>query len=927
MYRFILLAFFLGHYGFSQSIISRALPQITHYDTKEMGFNAQSWDIDQDEDGLIYVANGNQILIFDGTQWKYTDTGFDIINRSLFVKNKDSVYFGADGQYGVLLNEKYTDYDVVPLTINNKDVISDVEEYWRTHYVHNEVVFQTFRNLYVNHGNLITKIPAPYRFKWSYKVDDRLYVNDLKYGVFILNETNLFPIVSDQNLNEHIVGVTSLEDELLIITDTKGLYKVSDEKLIPLSFPELEEIKKAQIFSFLKLRDGRIALGTVSNGLYILDPNTGKIANLNKRNGLQNNTVLSIYQDKESNLWLGLDYGIDYIKLNSPFTYFFDYYGELGTTYAVLKEQNLTYLGTNQGLYVANASNLNSGFELLLNGQVWNIEKVDENIFIGHDKGAYAVKGKVLTRIGEDLGAWNFKRIEIPNQQNKCIVSGNYNGISLYKNIGEKWEAYKLKGFEKSARFLEIDRDNNIWIALRSEGVFKFKLDYESKALERLAFYPITDFEGKAVSISKVNNEIIITSNAHSYTYNAQKNTFLKKQIAKNKGSTPRIFKKKHNTWYLEDNNIALENEKGVVEFYELKDQLIPDVLNIFSLDQKHEVVPIFNGYAVYTKNRRTVQKNLENDLLIRDFVSVNSGELYFEEAEIPFADNDLRINYALPVYGEEVLYQTRLDNDDWSDWNTNTQHTLFNIKEGDYIFHVRAKYKSNMKNTSINFTIKPPIYRTSWAYLLYILLFVALMATMITFNQYKMRKQEKILLEQKARKLKKQEEEHKAQKLEQEHQIIELNNSKLQDEIKAKNRELTQIAYVNLNKNKILKKIRDKIVKVQSSSEQKLPTNKYSELLRLVEYYITDKESKLFEINFDKSHQEFYEKLSKNYPNLTSKDLRLCAYLKMNLSSKEIAPLLGISSQSVDVSRHRLRKKLNLDSKDNLTNILISLK
>ena len=92
-------------------------------------------------------------------------------------------------------------------------------------------------------------------------------------------------------------------------------------------------------------------------------------------------------------------------------------------------------------------------------------------------------------------------------------------------------------------------------------------------------------------------------------------------------------------------------------------------------------------------------------------------------------------------------------------------------------------------------------------------------------------------------------------------------------------------------------------------------------------DYYITDKESKLFEINFDKSHQEFYEKLSKNYPNLTSKDLRLCAYLKMNLSSKEIAPLLGISSQSVDVSRHRLRKKLNLGSKDNLTNILISLK
>ncbi len=929
MHRFIYALFFLVYCGFSQSITNRALPHITHYDTKEMGYNAQSWDIDQDENGLIYIANGTQILIFDGTQWQSISTGFDVINRSLFVKNKDSIYFGSDGQCGVLLKEKYTDYKGVPLTTNNKDVISDVEEYWKTHYINDEVIFQTFRNLYVNHSNLITKIPAPYRFKWSYKVGEKLYVNDLKYGVFSLEETNLLPIASDPNLNEHIIGVTSFENDLLVITDTKGLFKVKDEKLVPLRFPWLEEVQKAQIFSFYKLRDGQIALGTVSNGLYIANFKTGRVENLNKKNGLQNNTVLSIYQDKENNLWLGLDYGIDYVKLNSPLTYFYDYYGELGTAYAVLKEGNLTYLGTNQGLYIIDESNPELGFELLLNGQVWNIEKVDEKIFIGHDKGAYEVNGKILTRIGEDLGAWNFKKIKLPNQQNGAILSGNYNGISLYqKNDNDiEWQADKLKGFEKSSRHLEIDRDNNIWLALLSEGVFRFALDYENKRLKKLAFYPVSNFEGETLSISKIDNEIVVTSNFHSFTYDAKEASFKKAEIGKNKGYAPKIFKKNDQKWYLEDNKIVLENKNGAVEFYELKDQLIPDVLNIFSWDNDHEVIPIFNGYSVFTKNKKTALVNTENDLLIRSFASVNKEKLYFDNSTIPFADNDLQIHYALPMYGEEVLYQTKINNEKWSSWSTNTTHTLFNLREGDYVFYIRAKYGNDIKDTSISFKIKPPIYRTVWAYLLYTLLFIALIFTTITFNRYKMKKQEKMLLEQKAKKLKKQEEEHKAQKLEQERQIIELNNSKLQDEIKAKSRELTQIAYVNLNKNKILKKIRDRIIKIQGSSEQKLPTNKYNELLRLVEYYITDKESKLFEINFDKSHQEFYEKLSKNYPNLTSKDLRLCAYLKMNLSSKEIAPLLGISSQSVDVSRHRLRKKLNLDSKDNLTNILISLK
>ncbi|MDH7447938.1 helix-turn-helix and ligand-binding sensor domain-containing protein [Aquimarina sp. 2201CG14-23] len=904
------------------------MPKITHYDTKNMGFNAQSWDIKQDGNGLIYIANGRHVLTFDGTGWESVITNPEMVNRSLFVKNKDSIYFGADGHHGLLIKNGYGDYNVLPLRNNKKDVAADIEEYWRTHYVNDEIIFQTFRNLYVNQDNIITKIPAPYRFKWSYKIDEHIYVNDLKYGVFKLSETNLIPIISDPKLNENIIGVTKIQEDLIIITDTKGLYKFIDNQLIPITFPVLDELKKAQIFSFVKLKDNRIALGTVSNGLYILNLATGDIENINKQNGLQNNTILSIYQDDEDNLWLALDYGVDHVKLNSPLKYFYDYYGELGTTYAVVKEQDVSYLGTNQGLYITDntTSDTTKEFELLINGQVWNIEKVEDKIYVGHDKGAYAVDGKNLTRMGEDLGAWNFRNFKM-KKGNDVVISGNYNGISLYEKNQDSWEGYKLKGFEKSGRYLEIDEDNNVWVALRSEGVFRFSLDYANKELKNEAFYPITDFGKERLSLSKIENEIVITSNFNSYTYDKKNDTFTKVEIGENRGYAPRIFKKDDETWYLDNEKIVVEDKEGITVLHELEDQMVPDVLNVFSLNGQNEIIPVFNGFAMYSKDSKTISESIRSEVLIRNFVSVNSGKSYAMSAEIPFSDNDLKINYALPIYGEEIEYQTNLNEGDWSAWTTATEQTLFNLKEASYTFNVRAKYNGGYRESSFDFIIKPPIYRTHWAYLLYLLLFLSLIVLMVGINRYKMKKQERILLEQKAEKLQKQEEEHKAHKLEQEHKIIELNNSKLQDEIKAKSRELTQIAYVNLNKNKILKKIRDKIIKVQDASPQKLPTNSYNELVRLVEYYITDKESKLFEINFDKSHQEFYEKLSKNYPNLTSKDLRLCAYLKMNLSSKEIAPLLGISSQSVDVSRHRLRKKLNLGSKDNLTNILISLK
>ncbi|PZQ79039.1 MAG: histidine kinase, partial [Flavobacterium johnsoniae] len=80
------------------------------------------------------------------------------------------------------------------------------------------------------------------------------------------------------------------------------------------------------------------------------------------------------------------------------------------------------------------------------------------------------------------------------------------------------------------------------------------------------------------------------------------------------------------------------------------------------------------------------------------------------------------------------------------------------------------------------------------------------------------------------------------------------------------------------------------------------------------------------FEHNLMQSHEEFVHKLSNKFPMLTSKDIKLCIYLKMNLSSKEIAPLMNISFRGVELHRYRLRKKLGLTSDDNLSKFMINI-
>lgn len=85
--------------------------------------------------------------------------------------------------------------------------------------------------------------------------------------------------------------------------------------------------------------------------------------------------------------------------------------------------------------------------------------------------------------------------------------------------------------------------------------------------------------------------------------------------------------------------------------------------------------------------------------------------------------------------------------------------------------------------------------------------------------------------------------------------------------------------------------------------------------------------EWKSFETNLFKSNEEFVKILSSNYKNLSSKDIKLCIYLKMNLSSKEIAPLMNISYRGVEIHRYRLRKKLEVDQQVNLNLFMNNIK
>ena len=157
-------------------------------------------------------------------------------------------------------------------------------------------------------------------------------------------------------------------------------------------------------------------------------------------------------------------------------------------------------------------------------------------------------------------------------------------------------------------------------------------------------------------------------------------------------------------------------------------------------------------------------------------------------------------------------------------------------------------------------------------------------------------------------------------EKLESEKELQELNKA-----IDKKNRDLTYKAIVIAQKESMHKSMLKQLSNL--SKQDKVKKSDLQELMSNLKANTNNNHWNEFESHFTSVHPLFYSSLNERYPNLTAGEYKLCSFLKMNLSSKEIALITGKSQQSVDVARSRLRKKMGLENHENISSIIAGLK
>ena len=919
----------------SVCILSQEIPPIQQFKSEISFAGNQNWMISQDEKGAIYFANNKGLLHFRGTEWELNTSPNQSIIRSVKVID-DKVCMGSYMDFGYW-EKSDTDkliYTSLAKELNIKPL--EDEQFWNIIDFGEKIIFQSLDRLVITDvGNKQKQfVETENTLLKCYKVDDKIYFQESEKGLYELKSGKPVLICNQKILLDNIVvGLFKVNGRLLILTDKSGFYFLDKNNLTKWKIEGEKNFKNYKIYNSIRLSDGSFALGSISNGFTLIDQYGNTIIELNKSNGISNNTILNLFEDNDKNLWLGLQTGINCINLKSPILEYNDNQGKVGGVCSSATVGNYFYLGTNHGLFYKDI-NKNQDFKMIsgTEGQVWNLSKINDELFCGHDTGTFFVKNTKAFKIGQTPGSWMFKKH--PKFDN-LILQGNYNGIHILQKEYGKWKyKNKLEGFDISSRYFEIVNDTTLLVSHEYKGVFRITFNKELDKIHKIQMDPSVK-KGINASLIKFDEEIFYLNSEGLFRFDKnrlafQKDETLSKKINFEDYLTGKMINDNNGRLWIFSNNrinylqreLFSDNLKFESFFFQnnsRKNALGWEHVNKY-IDSKY-IFGSGTGYLLVDLDKIKSNKPQISihKIIVKDNVQNFSQVSATNNLELDFEKNSIQFYYTANNYQkyEKVKYQYILEGYDmgWSLWNETADVSFSNLPSGNYKFAVRSKIGNEISDITewFEFKIKPPWYRSNLMYLIYAISMISIfiLINKIYNNYYELERKKLIKINK--RKL-------QINDLASQKELMKIRNEKLQNDIENKNREIAIATMSTVKRNEFLNKIKNELKNLETQP-------KIDRLIKLINKNLKKNEDwEFFEKAFNNADKDFLTKLKDLHPSLTHNDLRLCAFLRLNLLSKEIAPLLNISVRSVEVKRYRLRKKLNMNRDDSISDYFINL-
>lgn len=735
-------------------------PLINNYSYQSYNAGTSNWSILEDDRGIMYFANNQGILEYDGQNWELIESPKRQVARSLAKDENGIIYAGFVGDIGYLESDKKGKTIFKSLKSKLPTEHQSFKEVWNTYHLNEKIYFQTKSKLFRWDGMEMKVLVSKAYFQRSSIIDGKYFIGVWEKGLCVLNENRFdLELINPEFAKKEIYVIQSYSnDTLLVGTRRQGFYLCNSESIQ--EFPtEADNLIKDQLYApGLKTKEDQYLLNTVGNGAILINKKGKLLLHLSIDIGLQDNTVNFTYIDSRGVLWLALFNGISSVDLASPFTFLND---ELGlpfkTTYDLEQHQGKLYAGTVNGLYVFDPQKGAFNFVKGSYASIYQLFKFKNRLYgAGYGMGFFEVVNNEIRFVKKNTND-DFKITMIrPSKvdSNRIFIDWREGLVTYYYDdkVNQFREESRTTKFHPTYKGFEVDNQDRVWIIGNQKSQIKQLQTKSINGQVNLDQSPVITYDSSQGLPSDLKYVFQVNDELHflgeiAFQFNESKNRFEEISIFYKKLYRPQsqFFSyptKDHlgRIWMQPGDGLLLKTQNKTDQqvisrpFLAIKNFPIWNTL-IDEESTLNKTIAWFNGTTgiVRYQGNPTINKVEPFNALIRkvvmneDSLLYSGGNIPIKPFEIYHGNGNLTINYAAMIYSNSgsIRYQTMLEglDENWSTPTSLSKRSFFNLPIGKYKFKVKAN-DINLQESNIatfTFSVLPNWWQKWWMKLFYL--------------------------------------------------------------------------------------------------------------------------------------------------------------------------------------------------------------
>ncbi|MDR3329086.1 MAG: hypothetical protein LBS63_03125 [Prevotellaceae bacterium] len=922
----------------------RLIPSVSSYAQADYRAARQNWAVAQDAQGIIYVANSSGMLEFDGKRWALHRLSASLGVRSVACQPRSQrIYCGAFEEFGYWERDRCGSLHYRSLSALLPPGALHNDEVWSIFFAGDTVIFRSFSKYFLWHNEQLQLGHFSVPCIALGAIGSQLYAATTQ-GLMAFASGQFRLVAGGEQLTDsrQIAAMLPFDSRrLLLVTQGGGLFLYDGKTFARWATDADHLLAAAQANRAVALGDSAFVVGTILNGAIAVGRRGNLLWHLNNLNGLPNNTVLGLLCDRDRNLWLALDNGIAHAEASSELHFYSGVFDNVEAVYAIAEQQRALYLATNKGVF--RCAEGESSFALIpqTQGQAWDLTSCNGQLLCGHNEGTFRIDEGRATPLSAITGGYCIRPF-VSAGGDSVLVQSTYTHLVVYRrNHRGLWQqAHVIPQLVEPLRYLEIDRWGNLWAAHIEKGIFRLRLNRELTGVELAARYSTLDAYGAgSTGVFKLNDRIVFTTGKMLFTYDDLRDSIvpydkLNRALGDYAAASKIVADGTGGYWFacidkLACIELAGDNLRRIahqISYSTLSYRVSAPNLCVHTAADGECFIGLNNGFAALNRRKpapapaaaislRRVEATVGDSVMLQALADSAPAVL------LPPSCSSVRFAFACPSFaasaGDVRLWCKLIGLEtEWTPAPPSYEKEYSRLPAGKYTLALQTTTPDGdeLAQAQYAFSVTPQWHATALARVGFAALGVVALLALYKMLLAQMERQHQRAMRAEAQK--------RAEVLaQQEQKMVLLKNEQLEAAVIYKAKELAASAMAIAQKNNLLLQLRQELQKESGAKSTK-------NIIRMINKNLSpQKEWEVFEANFDLIHDRFFRNLKERWSSLTSHDLKLCAYLRLNLSTKEIAQLTGNSVRGVEVARYRLRRKLDLPTDQNLNEFMLMKK